>query len=247
MNKVLISEQYEELQKQYKYIHISFDENKATITGYFEFIATYKNKAQEVKGKYNLLINIPPNYPNQLPTVKELDGEIEEEYHHFTNGTLCLGVRIDLFVKFQKQPTLLGFVENLVIPYLFNYYIFKNNGTLPFGQRSHNEKGIIEYYQEVFETKDKLSTLQLLTYLINDKFEGKHMCPCKKGRKIENCHGSLILEYRQKNLKFQFQSDYYKIIKTIKNAKRIIPKYFYLKEVIQIFSNNYKRCNNEKK
>jgi hypothetical protein len=58
--------------------------------------------------------------------VWEIGGKIGKEYHHFFDGTLCLGTYIEVYRKFSPSPNIRNFIESLLIPYLYRYsYIQK--------------------------------------------------------------------------------------------------------------------------
>ena len=100
-----------------------------------------------ITDSFEISIRIPDVYPDDLPRVTETGGKIEKNYEHvFTSGTLCVGVPIEMQRIFSQQPTLLGFVNKLVVPYLYGYCYWKMNGEHPFGERRHGGEGIIQYY-----------------------------------------------------------------------------------------------------
>ena len=143
-----------------------------------------------ITDSFEISIRIPDVYPDDLPRVTETGGKIEKNYEHvFTSGTLCLGVPIEMQRIFSQQPTLLGFVNKLVVPYLYGYCYWKMNGEHPFGERRHGGEGIIQYYIEELHLNDEFTALAFIRFLCEQGYRGHERCPCGSGRKVLKCHG----------------------------------------------------------
>ena len=82
---------------------------------------------------YDVEIHIPSGYPCELPKAYEVGGKIDKDYHQFEDGELCLGAPDALQITFLQNRTLLGFVENLLIPYLFDHTCYMKTGVMPIG------------------------------------------------------------------------------------------------------------------
>ena len=109
-----------------------------------------------MEGEYEIDISIPKQYPDSLPLVFEIGGKIDRNYHHNPTGELCLATPIEIEMNFKKFPSLLGFVDNLVIPYLFSHAYFMKHGEMPYGERPHGSEGILQFYEEHFGTNDSV-------------------------------------------------------------------------------------------
>lgn len=52
-------------------------------------------------------------------------------------------------MKLQARPDLLGFVESCLIPYLYGYIRFQKGETLPFGELTHGDPGLLDDYKRM--------------------------------------------------------------------------------------------------
>ena len=109
------------------------------------------------------------------PKVKEVGNKIRSSYpHRYDSGELCLEV-----------PSRMK--------YFFSYEFFKRYGRYPFGERSHGESGILEYYTELFHLSSKQQTKGFLEQVIRMRsYRGHHLCPCGSGQKIRDCHNKEV-------------------------------------------------------
>lgn len=60
------------------------------LAGRLEFNAQIAGKAR-VSDRYEVEIRIPERFPRRTPVVFETGGRIRISYHHFVDGSLCLG------------------------------------------------------------------------------------------------------------------------------------------------------------
>ncbi len=72
-----------------------------------------------------------------VPKVQETSNRIPTDFHHYQDDTLCPGAPIAVRQKFKKEPTLVGFVNNCVIPYLYSFSYKSKFGKMPFGELPH--------------------------------------------------------------------------------------------------------------
>ena len=132
------------------------------------------------------------------------------EYHvNPTDNTLCLGSPLSLRLKLSKKPTLVGFSENCLVPYLFAVsYKLKNGGPLPFGELAHGEDGLIADYLQLFglKTKKQLNcTFRLLG--MKKRLANKFLCPCGCGIRLGRCQYNFRLrEFRKVASRTWFKS-----------------------------------------
>src|ERR1051326_8153588 len=75
----------------------------------------------EITDTYSLTIIVPPAFPAALPAVTESGRRIPRDGDHHVNpdDTLCLGSPLRLLLKLSKRPTLPGYVDVCVVPYLY--------------------------------------------------------------------------------------------------------------------------------
>lgn len=184
-----IFKQFEELRASYPGLSIRECEHHIEISGMLDFSATYNEIV--IEGIFDILIQVPFDYPKTLPVVWEVGGRVSEFFHHFVDHSLCLGSELSMRIKLSDTPTLITYVQDLVIPYLYSYRHYELYGLLPYGELSHGAQGILEAYSEQFGTDSPEVTIRLLEALIKP-YRGHHLCPCGRGLKVRSCHGEVI-------------------------------------------------------
>jgi len=203
--------------------HASEDDENITgpglivLSGSVNFEAGSDN-LETINEWFQLEIEIPPGYPNKLPFVKETSGKIDFRYHHLNaDGSFCLAAPFEIKRVFSKQPTLVGYMDNLVLPYLYSYCYWREHKTMPFGELSHGGDGIVEYYLDQFGVSDKTALVRSLYKLYKFGYRGHHACPCGSGKAIRKCHKSIVWEISQLFTKQELASDLLYMFDAIKH------------------------------
>ena len=150
---------------------------------------------------YDVKLHVPTNFPCQEPQVFETGGRIPKvvDRHVFPKyGNCCLGV----WEEWLLTAPVCSFDAFLTGP-LHDYFVsqswFDAKGEWPYGDRSHDEKGIIESYAEVLGvSKDVRVVAEYLRLLSMAEVKGHHSCPCGSGRRLRNCHRDHITELRNR-------------------------------------------------
>jgi len=187
----LISKQFNELTRREQYPDLQIKRNSED--GWIVYGTLYYraiNEGHLIKDKFEIRIEIPPDYPKSTPVVYDEDGRTKGYPHTQNDGKLCLAEPVKEWMIFTENPTLLYYVQKLVIPYLYRFrFIEAHNGEKPWGERSHGGVGIIEHYEEYFNVTGKEKVLGLLEHLsIHKEIKGHPKCPCGSGELIRNCH-----------------------------------------------------------
>lgn len=192
----LIEDQFNVLQDKYQTLSI---EKTASadylIFGVITFQSLYKDLT--INGVFTLEILIPHDYPKELPTVNEVGGLIPDDFHRYRNKTLCLGIPSDIRSLFLAAPTLLGFVENCIIPYLCAFSHWKQTGIRPAQELSHGGAGVYQAYKKLLKIDNIHSLHLMLKILIEDKYRGHDFCPCGSGVLMRKCHGPQLLSIKK--------------------------------------------------
>ena len=173
-----------------------------SVSGKLSFSAQYNGVS--IQDEYIVEITVPEDYPEILPTAKEIGGRISKDFYTYPDNTLCLGSPIETRIKFRKQETLLGFVEDLLIPFLYAYSYREKCGEMPYGELSHGVNGILESYKGLFQINDDLAVMAFLKILADDNYRGHMSCPCGSNIKLRNCHGNIVRELQN----FQSPGEY---------------------------------------
>lgn len=171
------------------------------LKGTFSFSAAPRG-GKKITDSYQVEIIIPAAFPRVLPSVKETGGKIPRDgkYHVNLDETLCLGSPLRLFHKISIKPTLVGFAEHCLVPYLYAVSNKLQNGEeFSFGELAHGEKGIIEDYLEIFRFKTRSQVDNALILLgTKRRIANKQPCPCKCGRRLGGCPlHSTLNDYRK--------------------------------------------------
>ena len=160
------------------------------LEGDFSFSTRYK-EYPNIDETYKIRIEILDNFPFDIPTVQELKEKIPRDGNHHVNPdkTLCLGSPIKLLYLLHKKPTMEGFVEYCLIPFLYAVSLkIKHDIDYVFGELSHGDEGIINDYSSMFDVKGKDEVQNILEMLcLNKRVANKKPCPCKCGNRLGKC------------------------------------------------------------
>lgn len=176
-------------------------EQELNIEGQFDFTASSK-KHERITDSYQLRILVPPLFPREVPTVYETQSRIPKNgsYHVNSDGSLCLGSPLRMLWKLAKAPSLEGFADKCLIPYLFAIsHKLSHGGDLPFGELAHGSPGELMDYVKLFglETLDQARTT--LCYLgMKKRRANKLPCACGCGQRLGRCRfNAKLKKFRQ--------------------------------------------------
>jgi len=165
--------------------------NTPLLKGRFAFIARHPDIG-EVDDAFDLKIDVPRNFPCELPSVFEIGGRIPPSKLYHVNQhdySLCLGSPLRLRLLLSAKPSLVGFAETCLVPYLSGVsYKLKTGRSLPFGELDHGIPGIIADYRVLFSLTTPEQILATLKALGKKKRLGNKLpCPCGCGRRLGRC------------------------------------------------------------
>jgi len=199
--RYLVENQFKELQLVHKNLILKISDNVDShhlIGGLLSF--DHSDSKYPIKDEFKILIIIPNNYPHSLPEVIESGGRIPHINKHHVNpdelGTLCLASRRQKVELFSKNPSLLGFTEKLLIPFLYSFCCYAKYGVRPFGELSHGPLGLLEDYKKSFKLRSKKEVCDFILYLISlhdnpekrFKVRTRSKCPCGSKKRFNECH-----------------------------------------------------------
>lgn len=172
-----------------------------TLTGKYNLIAI-KSGQHYINDFYDLKIEVPHNFPYEIPTVIETAGRIPRDGDHHINwynigkDNLCLGSRIRILSEIAKEPTIKGFIKNCVDPFLYSISIEK----FVFGELTHGYEGILEDYKNIFNVKTNEQVLKILNLICTKKrLANKKICPCGCGERLGKCKLHILINKIRKN------------------------------------------------
>lgn len=170
------------------------------LRGQFDFSASLPEN-ETIQDTYELEITVFRKFPRTIPSIQEIGGKIPRngDYHVNGDGTLCLGSPIRLLYMLNKNPTILGFVDGCLIPYLYAVsYKKRHGGDFILGELAHGDSGIIDDYLDLFRLKDRSSIIQAVKLLgMKKRIANKQLCPCGCGKRLGTCSFRFkLIEFR---------------------------------------------------
>jgi hypothetical protein len=244
--QAVIQKHFAELVEQYSWLALTGTNHDTwVVQGMLEFSATYEGAG--MNDLFHIELTITKDYPNIPPIAKEIGGRIPKEFHKFPDGSLCLGAPLEVRTKFTKNPSLLGFVNEQVIPFLFSFCYFQQHGRMPFGELSHGGKGILEYYAQLFNVTSEITTVELLKILAENNYKGHHDCPCGSGKRIRNCHGRLLLNINSYQSQTEFLYDYIQCLTYLQKAGKELPRSLFSKKLMNSIKKYSQELNKNEK
>jgi hypothetical protein len=156
--------------------------------------------AKSVIDRFLIEIELPPNFPRQLPIVKEVGRRIPiiADRHMRLDGSACLFVEEDWWLSHPDGYSLLEFLDGPVRAFFVGQSMFDLGMEWPFGERSHGIEGILECYAELTGAPNLVVAEDYLRLLAQEKFKGHHECPCGSGKKLRQCHQQMLLALRSR-------------------------------------------------
>ncbi|HAR42937.1 MAG TPA: hypothetical protein DCS07_09960 [Bdellovibrionales bacterium] len=150
--------------------------------------------------EYQMRIVFPDRYPDEVPVVFEIGGEIEKSPgNHFNpDGSACLFAPPE---RWEKWPPGSGFTEFLNGPvkeFFFSQAYRSLTGKWIFGERSHGDDGVIEYFLERLSLQNRDQLRRVLDIPVVEEPPRQWKCPCSQNKRLKNCHWHLISNLRQR-------------------------------------------------
>jgi hypothetical protein len=177
--------------RDYKLMAIRPRRGKAPLLkGRFDFHAHHPQLG-EVEDSFDIEIDVPETFPKALPVVTETAKKIprDQAFHVNSDDTLCLGSPLRLLLLVSENPTLTGFAEKCLVPYLFAVSLkLKTGEDLAFGELAHGAPGALDDYVSLFGLKAHDEALQVLLLLGKKKrIANKQRCPCGCRLRLGKC------------------------------------------------------------
>lgn len=155
-----------------------------SLEGYFDL----HDSAGEYWDTFSIRIQIPKNYPKELPVIFETGGKIplNVNWHNSNNGC-CLSPDAVIFQKLGNVQ-LYDWFREFVISYFANFIFKKEFATYPFGEFEHFTNGLISGYQELFNLSSKEEVVDFIEGQISRlKTNRNEKCYCQSGLKFKKC------------------------------------------------------------
>lgn len=138
-----------------------------------------------MEDSYDVELRVPADFPPRTPTARETGGRIAPTFHKLEGDLLCLGAPTELRIRLATSPTLLTFVERVVIPYLFGHTYFQAHGRMPFDELEHGNDGLLQHFEALFGAPNRVAALGFVRAAsLRRRVANKLACPCGSGRRL---------------------------------------------------------------
>lgn len=146
---------------------------------------------REIEDTYRLRIEVPLRSTELFPPVYELGGRIPRTPDHHVNdaGNLCLGSPLQLRLQLARVPTLLAYVEQCVVPFLYAAS-WREQGEpgFPFDELQHGAAGLLDDYRRLMNLDANEAVLAALRLLsLRPRVANKALCPCGCSQRLGRC------------------------------------------------------------
>lgn len=151
-----------------------------------------------IEDTYEVELLVPLDFPRELPKVFERGGRVPATFHTNPDGSLCLGSPLRLLLSLAEQPTLIGFADRCLVPYLYAHSYKERTGKLPWDDLAHGDVGLLQDYLKLFRAKyadEVVAFLHLLA--MRRRVANKSLCPCRSGRRLGRCHARTLSGFRR--------------------------------------------------
>ena len=204
--------QLDELLIQYPDLRIMPDDHRLVLRGPMPFRVVGPNGVY-VEDSYNVELAFSAGFPERIPMVLECDGRIPRSYHKLVGDYLCVAAPTEIRLKLRFAPTLLGYVQGFLIPYLYGYSCFEKHGIMPYGERGHDDSGIREYIAELFNSERIEHAEDFVRCTAMKKRRANKLpCPCDSGRRLGRCHNRTVNSMRARLGRKWFQAEYARLL-----------------------------------
>lgn len=139
---------------------------------------------------YSIRIEPTVGYPFAFPHVYETGSRIPAniDWHVFPDGHFCIKSIPEETLLCKQGITLLWFIKQELEPYFFNQKYREIHGYF-LNERPHGVYGNIQYFEEVFRSKDLALIARALLFIKRrNEPDRVSSCFCGSGIKYRKCH-----------------------------------------------------------
>jgi hypothetical protein len=196
-----------ELLARYKHLRLMPSRTgEITLRGTLEFTASANGRAT-VNDHYEISVYVPKSYPSELPVVHETNGKIPPDFHKLEGDALCLGSPFRLWLLIRRNPSLLNFIERVVLPYLYGFSLHSMGAEMPFGELEHGNPGLIDDLGEMLGSPSRVATNAYLKAMrLKKRVANQGPCPCGGGVRLGCCHNRQVNTLRKALRRFRAQN-----------------------------------------
>lgn len=145
--------------------------------------------------RFTVKIQIPDDFPNRVPRAWAIDDQIPKNFHRLDDGSFCFGSPME--VRRHALEGFPSFLTSCVMPYLYGWAYFEATGSMPFGERPHGPKGLVEAYEDLFRVRGKPAVFGCLEACgLRRRVANRRPCPCGSCVRLGKCHHTVINHHR---------------------------------------------------
>lgn len=168
----------------------------AVLAGVLEFTIEPQGHSS-ITDSYRVRLHVPLAPTPALPRAYEDGGRIPREldHHTYSDGGLCLGSPLRLLHILGTAPSLVRFVTQCVVPFLYAASWREQGGHgYPFAELAHGSVGLIDDYERLFALQGRSKVVAVLRLLaLRKRAANKLLCPCECGLRLGRCQFRLRL------------------------------------------------------
>lgn len=174
-----------------------------------------------IEDEYKIEITVSPAFPVRIPLVRETGGRIALNYHKLEGNFLCLGAATTLRLQLRASPTLMTFVERIVIPYLYGHSYFQKHGTMPFGELGHGDAGILAEIAGYFGAREGAQPEEFLRLAgLQKRRANRQACPCGSGWRLGRCHHRQVNSFRGRMGRLWCRDEYERVVLNLTSRRK---------------------------
>jgi hypothetical protein len=182
-------EQIDEVISKYPQLQKAFSDEYYYIKGLIDII----DKEGKHWDTYQVEIHNSTDFPYRFPILYEVGGMIPRiaDWHIYEDTfACCVKVLPEELIRCRNGITILEYIEEEAIPYLFNQSYRRREGYYVNGEYLHGLMGLYEFYAKELGTKLNIKkTIQLMIFIAEGKKPFRsHTCFCGSGRLFRKCH-----------------------------------------------------------
>jgi len=177
-------------------LHLFVQGGAAIVRGTF---AVY-SPAGKILDRYRILIELPNNYPKDLPIVREVGDRIpwHQDFHVETNGVACVLLPDDRWRCFPVGAPFREYLDRPLHHFFLGQSLVALGEKWPFDEWKHGAEGIIQYYEELLDSQDLKTIVRYLRIIAKQNFKPHLLCPCGSGKKIKKCCHAKVVQLRRR-------------------------------------------------
>lgn len=169
---------------------------------------------EAIDDEYFVEIVVASDFPERIPSVRERGGRIAPDFHKLQGGALCLGAPTALRLKLSASPTLLTFVERILIPYLYGHSYFLKHGKMPFGELDHGDAGIRAELGAIFGARNGSQPEEFLRLSgLQKRRANRELCPCGSRIRLGRCHNRCVNNFRARMGRLWCRDEYTRVLR----------------------------------